>query len=143
MTSKSSPSSPSPPSSAILWDVQDILAERRTLNGNSEVLVVWKPSWIPKENIADGQIWLNFEQAPKCQFTSAIGKIILPVDQGSSLSEDIEFVAKHAEKQISTYRADYAHASSDSAPSRVAGSPRKTLGGEAAQAPCSKIPRCQ
>ena len=138
-----SPSSPSPSSSAILWEVQDILAERRSLNGSSEVLVVWKPSWISKDNVADGQIWLNFVQAPKCQFSSAIGKIILPVDPGSSLSDDMEIVAKHAEEQISSYRADYAHASSESTPSRVAGTPRKSLGGGAEQAPSSKIPRSQ
>ena len=93
--------------------------------------------------MSHGQIWLNFVQAPKCQFSSAIGKIILPVDPGSTLSDDMEIVAKHAEEQISSYRADYAHASSESTPSRVAGTPRKSLGGEAEQAPSSKIPRSQ
>lgn len=43
------------PSSEPVWDVQDILAERTSLMGENEELVVWKPSWEPIRNVrADG-----------------------------------------------------------------------------------------
>jgi hypothetical protein len=38
------------------WEVIDILAEREDAQGNREVLVVWKPSWIPKTQLALGPV---------------------------------------------------------------------------------------
>lgn len=56
-TSASSPaasnSCPSP-SEGFIWDVQEILAERTSINGGNEVLVVMKTAWVPvNQMIAD------------------------------------------------------------------------------------------
>ena len=60
---------PSAPQSSddALGEVQDILAERTsTTLGCSEVLVVWKPTWIPITNVQDGPILRKFRAATKC-----------------------------------------------------------------------------
>ena len=70
---------PSAPQSSddALGEVQDILAERTsTTLGCSEVLVVWKPSWIPITNVQDGPILRKFRAATKCYFLSATGKLL-------------------------------------------------------------------
>lgn len=78
-----------------LWTVQDILAERRMANGESEVLVVWKPSWIPKSNMNDdGAVMRAFKEAMKVRFNSiysgtGLGTLILlcrPYGSGKRLS---------------------------------------------------------
>ena len=71
---------PSPNSSSSeggqLWDVQEILAERRSMGGEIELLVVWKTSWIPKENLmADGPVMRQFMESRKWNFGSAPGVI--------------------------------------------------------------------
>jgi hypothetical protein len=75
------------------WTVQDIIAERKSLNGDRELLVVWKASWIPKENMEDGPVWRSFRDAQRCQFSCAAGSIIVPVEAGSSLAGDIAAVS--------------------------------------------------
>ena len=63
---------------AILGEVQGILAERWSSTlGCSEVLVTWKPTWIPITNLQDGPILRNFRAATKCYFLSAAGKLLL------------------------------------------------------------------
>jgi hypothetical protein len=91
-TSASSSESSPTPSNA--WTVQDIIAERKSLNGDKELLVIWKPSWIPKENMADGPVWRSFRGARRCQFSCAAGSIIVPVEAGSSLAADIATVTR-------------------------------------------------
>jgi hypothetical protein len=97
-------SSESPPSiEGNLWDVQDILAERETADGESEVLVVWKPSWIPKINMQhDGPVMRSFRKAFKARFDSgtALGTLILPVEPGTKLALDGAAVIRaHADKR--------------------------------------------
>ncbi len=80
-------------SNSCLWDVQEILAERTSVLGDPEYLVVWKTSWIPKSGMmADGPILRNFEATRKCEFT--IGKNVMqmfvPVEPGSSLAADCD-----------------------------------------------------
>ena len=97
MTSKLTPSAiasdSSDASEGSLWDVQEILAERTTVLGDRELLVVWKTSWIPKNNmIEDGPELRKWEAARKCQFT--VGKnamhILLAVEAGSSMAADCD-----------------------------------------------------
>ena len=42
-----------------LWEVLDILGQR-TANGKTEVLVMWKASWIPKTDLAPGHVLQNW-----------------------------------------------------------------------------------
>ena len=76
--------------SAYLWDVQDILAERVSINtGQRELLVVWKPSWIPNRNmIRDGPVMRRFTEATKWKWVSGIGDLILPVEPGTTLGQE-------------------------------------------------------
>ncbi len=72
-----------------MWDVQEILAERTSITGTNEVLVVWKTSWIPKANmIADGPVMNRFEGERKWKFVSSAGTLLLPVQPGTTLAVD-------------------------------------------------------
>ena len=94
---------PSAPQSSddALGEVQDILAERMsTTLGCSEVLVVWKPTWIPITNVQDGPILRKFRAATKCYFLSAAGKLKLPVEPDTALADDIDAAAARTERQL-------------------------------------------
>jgi hypothetical protein len=83
-----------------LWDVQEILAERTSISGENELLVVWKTSWIPRSNMdADGPVMRRFEKAPKCRFSTAAGsmRIILPVEPGTVLAQECATIAAAAD----------------------------------------------
>jgi hypothetical protein len=93
------PSSPQSSDDA-LGEVQDILAERTsTTLGCSEVLVTWKPTWIPITNVQDGPILRKFRAASKCYFLSAAGKLLLPVEPDTALADDIDAAAARTERQ--------------------------------------------
>lgn len=93
MTTAPAPASPSPaPSSsnAGVWEVQDILAEHTSVTGENEMLVVWKPSWIPISDMADGPVMQRFKIIPKWTYSSAKGsmRLKLPVEPGTVLADD-------------------------------------------------------
>lgn len=74
-----------------MWDVQEILAERTSVTGEGELLVVWKTSWIPISNMhSDGPIMRKFRDAAKLKFysTSNSMRLILPVEPGTVLAHD-------------------------------------------------------
>ncbi len=98
-----------PPShSEKFWDVQAILAERSSFyQSGKEVLVAWKPCWIPIENVPAGPILKSFRKASKACFKSSIGKIILPVEPDTALADDVASASAWAEKQIIEHRAQY------------------------------------
>jgi hypothetical protein len=48
-----------------MWDVQDILAERTSVTGDDELLVVWKPSWVAVSNVKPGPELRRFRSLPK------------------------------------------------------------------------------
>jgi hypothetical protein len=78
-------------SEAVMWDVAEILAERTSVSGENEVLVVWKPSWIPKSNLqSDGPVLQQYSGSYKWKFSSACGamRLFLPVEPGTSLAAD-------------------------------------------------------
>ena len=116
---------PSTPQSSddALGEVQDILAERTsTTLGCSEVLVTWKPSWIPITNMQDGPILRNFRAATKCYFLSNAGKLLLPVEPDTALADDIDAAAARTERQLELQA------------QRERGTPRKSLGSVAKRA---------
>ena len=117
------PSAP-PSSDDALGEVQDILAERTsTTLGCSEVLVAWKPSWIPITNVQDGHILRNWRAATKCYFLSAAGKLLLPVEPDSALADDMDAVAARTERQLELQA------------QQERGTPRKSLGSVAKRTP--------
>ena len=84
-----------PPSSATrcgcFWDIQEILAERTSTRGEKELLIVWKTSWIPKEQmIANGPVMRRYMEARKWNFETTFGVITLPVEPGTSLQRDCD-----------------------------------------------------
>ncbi len=118
------------PSSEPVWDVQDILAERTSLTGENEVLVVWKPSWEPISNVrADGPAMTRFRATAMWKFTSrASGAcVLLPVERNTMLAVD-RAVAKQTAKHSKRDREVPAAAAS-------ATGPRKALGSTAKRSP--------
>jgi hypothetical protein len=77
-------------SDGAMWDVAEILAERTSVSGENEVLVVWKPSWIPISNLSDGPVLEQFSDSYKWKFRSAFGamRLFLPVGPGTALAAD-------------------------------------------------------
>jgi|LauGreDrversion4_2_1035121.scaffolds.fasta_scaffold54171_4 hypothetical protein len=90
-------------SDGYIWDVQEILAERSSVSGGRELLVVWKTSWIPKENmIADGPIMSRFRVAPKAHFFTPRGtmQLSLAVEPGTSLAQDVAIIASASDMHL-------------------------------------------
>ena len=114
------PASPSASTSSVesdghLWDVAEILAERTTVSGDLELLVVWKTSWIPKANmIADGPVLRRFEAERKCSFTAGKNamRITLPVQPGTSLAADCDDLDHRSHCKRNIARLDAAAATS-------------------------------
>ena len=77
-----------------LWDVQEILAERTSLDNRqqNELLVVWKTCWVPKGNVKRGPVLQRFQAAPKFKFTSAAGDINWAVEPDTQLAFDVAAV---------------------------------------------------
>jgi hypothetical protein len=96
MAIQKKPRSQSPQSTdsdGYLWEVAEILAERTSIGGEKELLVVWKTSWVPKKSMmADGPVMRQFEEYRKCKFTSASGDIKLAVEPGTILQLDCDAV---------------------------------------------------
>lgn len=132
-------SSPSPSSSSIapIGAVQDIIAVRKTPNNGKEYLVAWKPSWIPEDNMHCGHVLDDFNSAPKCVFTSSVGKLMLtvPPDSESSMAEDLASIAARPVHQM--------HPIPVQAVSNVGGTPRKSLGGVAKKPALAKASHLQ
>jgi hypothetical protein len=124
MAQSSSPS-PSSSSTANIGVVQDIIAVRLTPNNSKEYLVTWKPSWIPEDNMECGDVLVDFNAAPKCVFSSAVGKLMLtvPPDTESSMAEDIANIAARPVHQMPPQQFQPVN--------NVGGTPRKSLGGVA------------
>jgi hypothetical protein len=102
-------SSPAPSESdEYIWHVQEILAERVSMGGAKELLVVWKTSWVPKENVmADGPVMRQFKDSRKCVFNSSTGDITLAVEPGTTLQRDCDEVELDDEmKRSATAAAD-------------------------------------
>lgn len=114
-------------SEGVMWDVAEILAERTSVSGENEVLVVWKPSWIPISNLqSDGPVLQQFSGGDKWKFSSACGamRLFLPVEPGTSLAADCATIRaapnygkqskKHKSKRPITSTSDTAQATTKS-----------------------------
>ena len=148
MSSASDDSDAQPlPHSEKFWDVQAILAERHSaFQTGGEMLVVWKPSWIPIENVPEGPLLSSFQEAPKVRFQSSVGKLILPVEPDTALAEDVAAAADWSERQIREHREHFQQRSSSmDLPKRQRvqgdGTPRKALGSVAKKAASSTTHR--
>jgi hypothetical protein len=73
------------------WVVQDILAERTSVSGPNEVLVVWKASWIPVTNMdQQGPVWQEWRRSPKWSSSAMRMQVMLAMEPGSQLDHDCE-----------------------------------------------------
>ena len=105
------------------------------MQGYDEVLVVWKPSWIPIRNVLAGHVLSKFVMATKCRYNSVVGKLILPVEPESTLAKDIATVSARMESDLARYQERQAAESSGSAAVvHPRGTPRKSLGSVAKKA---------
>ena len=75
-----------------LWEVQDILAQRVTLSGEIEYLVVWRSTWSAADLVKDGPVLRNWPATAKFK-TSGTMAITLPVVRGTSLYSDCRRIA--------------------------------------------------
>lgn len=74
------------------WVVQDILAERTSVTGDNEALVVWKASWIPISNLNDGPVLRAWRLTPMWTTSAMTMQVMLAVEPGTQLAEDCERV---------------------------------------------------
>jgi hypothetical protein len=115
-----------------LWDVQEILAERTSISGDNELLVVWKTGWVPKDNVKPGPELERFRSATKFRFDSAAGDIYWAVEPGTQLAHDVADV-KAIERE--RRRVQQQRNANNSAPATVVDrTPRKQLGSVAKRA---------
>ncbi len=85
------------------WEVQDILAERTSILGGQELLVVWKTCWVPKDTVQiNGPIMTQFRRAPKTTFVHAAGNIRWVVEPGTKLARDVAHVCAVASEMRDT-----------------------------------------
>lgn len=128
VTSAASPAPSSSSNDGYIWDVQEILAERTSVSGENEFLVVWKPTWIPVSNMAaDGPVVERYSATPKWAFSSAKGalRIYVPTDPGTLFAHDCATIAARAAAAETT--AQRAEATRGKFGSDL--TPRKALGG--------------
>jgi len=77
------------------WEVSEICAERTSLTGEHQVLVVWKTSWIPMSRLdADDSVLLKWQETAKWR-SSLICDICvaLPAESGSQLAKEVAMIA--------------------------------------------------
>jgi hypothetical protein len=83
------------------WVVQDILAERTSVTGDNEVLVVWKASWIPVTNLRDGPVLRAWKQTPMWTTAAMTMQVMLAMEPGSQLEHDcmtVQAAARRSKK---------------------------------------------
>jgi hypothetical protein len=112
-------------SEAPLWDVQEILAERTSATGGNEVLVVWKPGWIPMLNVKEGDVKKAWMAMRKWASTSMTMQVMLAVEPDSQLEKDIAYITR-ARAAIAADQKQ--HAQSAKQRHQAPQGPRKQLG---------------
>ena len=93
-TSDSSPATSSTSSDEKRWEVVDIIAERTTVDGVNEFLVVWKPSWVPASDFSCPEhFWRRWDETPKwtscSNATIHAMQVCLAVEPGSQMETDL------------------------------------------------------
>ncbi len=82
-------------SSSSVWEVQDILAQRITLTGEIEYLVVWRSTWSAADKVADGPVLRHWLAAKKFKTGGAMA-VTLPVVRGTQLYSDCRILRQQA-----------------------------------------------
>ena len=86
--SSSSASSTSDGGDQFRWEVLDILAQRTTRQGDAEFLVLWKPSWILKSQLAKGPVVDQWKQTPLRAQAVRLRACDVPIDASSEPASD-------------------------------------------------------
>ena len=118
-----------------LWEVQDILAKRITLSGETEFLVVWKSTWSPAAMVKDGPVLRGWYDTPKFK-TQGDMAVTLPLARGTQFYVDCKRLAQQkAAARSGQPSSDGAGTAASEAitPRQVTG-PRKELGSVAKRA---------
>jgi hypothetical protein len=92
--SASSESQHSHSTSGDTWEVAEILAERETFEGASELLVVWKCCWTSPSLVREGPVLDNWRAVTKLK-TKGRMRVKLPVIAGTQLHRDYVKVVHH------------------------------------------------
>jgi len=89
------------------WELQDILADRQTLSGESEMLVVWKCTWIPASSVKDGPVLSKWLYTDKFKTGHDPMNVRLPVIRGTQLHKDCMIIRKNlAERNVAVTPTD-------------------------------------
>jgi hypothetical protein len=105
------------------WEVAEILAERQTFEGDTELLVVWKCCWTPSSLVREGPVLQNWRAVTKLK-TKGKMPIKLPVVYGTQLYRDFtKAVQQKAADKRQRRQADCQGSTSPPTPS----APRKQL----------------
>jgi|688.fasta_scaffold674059_1 hypothetical protein len=85
-------------SSDYQWEISEILAERTSVRGENEVLVVWKSCWIGKSQLkSHGPVEMAWKATRKWQSPNSSGIVVrLAAETGSNLSKDMAHIAATA-----------------------------------------------
>ena len=110
------------------WEVQDILAERKTISGETEMLVDWKCTWIPMASVKYGPVLVKWQHTNKFKTGHGTMDVTLPVIQGTQLHADCIIIRKNlAEKTVQVKHTDNtAEPSTPSSTHVITGSKKQT-----------------
>jgi hypothetical protein len=88
--SSSSASSTSEGGDQFHWEVLDILAQRTTPQGDAEFLVMWKPSWVLKSQLAKGPVVDQWKQTPLRAQAVRLRASDVPIDSTPKSASDTQ-----------------------------------------------------
>jgi hypothetical protein len=69
------------------WEVAEILAERETFEGTTEMLVVWKCCWTSPSLVREGPVLDNWRAVPKLKTRGRL-PVKLPAIHGTQIYKD-------------------------------------------------------
>ena len=95
-TPTASPAASSTTNDGFVLEVQAILAERTTVEGENEFLVALRPTWIPSSSMqASSAVIARYDAAPKWSFSSPQGglQLYVPVERGTAIAADRATIA--------------------------------------------------
>ena len=80
------------------WEISEILAERTSVRGENEVLVVWKSCWIGKSQLkSQGPVEMAWKATRKWLSPNSSGIVVgLAAVTGSNLAKDMAHIAATA-----------------------------------------------
>jgi len=122
-TPTASPAASSSTNDGFVLEVQAILAERTTVEGENEFLVALRPTWIPSSSMqASSAVIARYDAAPKWSFSSPQGglQLYVPVERGTAIAADRATIAARVAAAEAAQR--------DAASAGIDRTPRKALG---------------